>query len=49
MLTLSSNLWLGPPGSLFPSGFPAKILYAFLYFPMRATCHAISSSLNWSL
>jgi hypothetical protein len=32
---VSSHLPLGLPSSLFPSGFPTKILYAFLISPMR--------------
>jgi hypothetical protein len=36
----SSHLRLGLPSSLFPSGFPTKIFYAFLSTPMRATCPA---------
>jgi len=28
----------GLPRSLFPSGFPTKILYAFFISPVRATC-----------
>jgi hypothetical protein len=28
------------PSSLFPSGFPIKILYALIIYPMRATCSA---------
>jgi hypothetical protein len=35
---LSSHLRLGLPSGLFPSGFPTDILYAFLVFPIRATC-----------
>jgi hypothetical protein len=31
---------LGLPSDLFPSCFPTKILYAFIYAPMRATCDA---------
>jgi hypothetical protein len=33
---ISSHLHLGLPSCLFPSGFPTKILYAFLNSPMRA-------------
>jgi hypothetical protein len=31
-------LHLGLPSGLFPSGFPTNILYAFLFFPIRAKC-----------
>jgi hypothetical protein len=34
---LSSHKCLGPPNSLFPSGFPPKILYVLLTCPMNAT------------
>jgi len=37
-LISSSQLRLGLPSGLFPSGFPIKILYAFFFSPMRATC-----------
>jgi hypothetical protein len=40
ILILSSHLRLGLPSCLFPSDFLSKILYAFLFYPMRATCHA---------
>jgi hypothetical protein len=33
----SSELRLGLPSGLFPSGFPTKTLYTFLSSPMRAT------------
>lgn len=35
---LSSYLPLGLPSSLFPSGFPIKILCAFLFIHMCVTC-----------
>ena len=35
---LSSHLRLGLPSGFFPSGFPIKILYALLLFPIPATC-----------
>jgi hypothetical protein len=38
ILILSTHLRL--PIGLFPSGFPTNILYAFLFSPLRATCHA---------
>ena len=38
ILTLFSNLHLGLPNGLLPSGFPTKILYARLLSPMFATC-----------
>jgi hypothetical protein len=34
-----SHLRLGFPSVLFPTGFPTNILYAFLFSPIRATCH----------
>jgi hypothetical protein len=39
ILILSSHLRRLPSG-LFPSGFPTKILYALLFYLMRATCPA---------
>jgi hypothetical protein len=35
---LLTHLCLGFPSGLFSSGFPTKILYAFLIYPMRAMC-----------
>jgi hypothetical protein len=37
---LSSHLCHGFQNGLYPSGFPVKILYLFLFLPMRATCRA---------
>jgi hypothetical protein len=39
-LILSSRLRLGLRSCLFPSGFPTNILYANLFFAIRATCPA---------
>jgi hypothetical protein len=38
ILILSSLLSVRRPNGLFPSGFPAKNLYALLLIPMPATC-----------
>jgi hypothetical protein len=38
MLMLSFQLLLRLSSSLFSSGFPINILYAFLIWNMRATC-----------
>jgi hypothetical protein len=37
-LILSTDLLLGLPSGLFPSGFPTNILYAFLFSLIRSTC-----------
>jgi hypothetical protein len=39
---------LGLPSGLFPSGFPIKILYAFLISPCLLRFPPISSFLIWS-
>jgi hypothetical protein len=40
ILVLFTQLRLGLPSGLFPSGFPTNILYAFLLSPYRVTCPA---------
>jgi hypothetical protein len=46
ILKLSTHLRLGLPSGLFPSGFPINNLYAFVSYPIRATCSPTSSSLT---
>jgi hypothetical protein len=38
ILILSTHLRLGLSSGLFPSGFRTNTLYAFLFWPIRATC-----------
>lgn len=47
ILILSPHLCLSLPSGLFPSGFVTRILYAFFYLLIRATCpaHLILSDL----
>jgi hypothetical protein len=40
ILILFSHLCRCLASSLFPSGFPTKIVYVFLMSPIRSTCHA---------
>jgi hypothetical protein len=40
ILILSSYLNVGLCGNRFPSDFPTKILYIFLFSPVHATCPA---------
>jgi hypothetical protein len=40
ILILSTHLRLGLHSGLFPSSFLTNILYAFIFSPIRATCHA---------
>lgn len=40
VLILFSIFRLNILGGFFPSGFPAKILHAFVFNSMRSTCHA---------
>jgi hypothetical protein len=48
ILILFTNLHLGLPSDLIPSGFPTNILYAFLFSQFVLHALPISSSLTWS-
>jgi hypothetical protein len=39
ILTLSTHLRFGLPSGIFPSGLPTNSPYAFLFSPIRASCH----------
>jgi hypothetical protein len=49
ILTLSSYMRLSLSSSLFPSGFPIKMLYAFLFSPCVLHVLSILPSLTWTL
>jgi hypothetical protein len=40
ILILSSHLQLGLPSCVFPTGFHTRILYEFIFSPIRAACPA---------
>jgi hypothetical protein len=44
---LSIHLRLGLPSSLLPSGFPTNDLYTLLFSPIRATCPAYLTFLDF--
>jgi hypothetical protein len=48
ILILSSHLRLYLPSGFFTSSFSPRILYPFLFVPMRAACLLISPSSTWS-
>ena len=49
ILTLSFHLHLCLPSGLFPSGFPTKILYTPLLFPLRANVPPVSFSICYDV
>jgi hypothetical protein len=48
ILILSTHLRLTLPSGLLPSAFPTNILYAFFFYPIRATCPGILTLLDHS-
>jgi hypothetical protein len=46
ILILSSHLHLGLPCSLFPSDFPIRIMYTFLWPACHMSCHALSCEMK---
>jgi len=46
---LFSHISLGVTSGIYLSGFPTKIMYAFLFSPTRVKFPPSASSFSWSL